>query len=50
MLSGIVIDDTELFNGKLKEWKNFYNYQRPHGSLNGKSPYEKFREKVNISV
>jgi len=48
MLNGIVIDSTELFNEKLKEWENFYNYHRPHGSLKGKTPYEKLREKLSI--
>ena len=32
-------DDVDL-NKKLKEWKNFCNFNRPHGSLNGKTPYE----------
>jgi len=34
MLKGIVIDSSKLFNKKLKEWQNFYNFQRPHASLN----------------
>ena len=32
-------DDTDL-NAKLKAWENFYNYDRPHLSLDGKTPYE----------
>jgi transposase InsO family protein len=27
-------------NRKLEEWENFYNYNRPHGAFNGKTPYE----------
>lgn len=27
---------------KLLEWQYFYNHKRPHGSLNGKTPYEKY--------
>lgn len=46
MLKGVVINNTELFNEKLQEWENFYNYQRPHGALNGKSPFEKLQEKL----
>jgi transposase InsO family protein len=46
MLEGVVIDDADLFNEKLKEWENFYNYSRPHGSLDGQTPYERFREKT----
>jgi transposase InsO family protein len=32
-------DDTDL-SAKLKAWENFYNYDRPHLSLDGKTPYE----------
>ena len=33
MLDGVVIDDTGLFNVRLKEWEDFYNFHRPHGAL-----------------
>jgi len=45
MLQGIVIDDSKLFNEKLREWENFYNFQRPHGSLSGQTPFERLQEK-----
>jgi len=32
-------DDVDL-NAKLEAWENFYNYDRPHISLDGKTPYE----------
>jgi transposase InsO family protein len=32
-------DDIDL-NAKLKAWEDFYNYDRPHLSLKGKTPYE----------
>lgn len=35
LLGGVVIDDTQLFNDKLQQWENFYNFERPHGSLAG---------------
>ena len=45
MLDGVVIDDTELFNDKLQEWENFYNFNRPHGGLDGQTPYERLRRR-----
>lgn len=35
-------DDVDL-NEKLPEWERFYNYDRPHGAFNGKTPYEALR-------
>ncbi|MFN7095159.1 MAG: integrase core domain-containing protein [Burkholderiales bacterium] len=28
----------------LTEWEYFYNHKRPHASLNGKTPYERYME------
>lgn len=38
-------NDVDL-NRKLKIWEDFYNYQRPHSSLKGKTPYEVLKEKM----
>ena len=46
MLDGVVIDDTELFNDKLQEWEHFYNFDRPHGGLDGQTPYERLLHKT----
>jgi transposase InsO family protein len=35
-------DDVNL-NEKLAEWEQFYNFNRPHGAFNGKTPYEALR-------
>jgi transposase InsO family protein len=35
-------DDVDL-NKKLGRWERFYNFDRPHGSLEGKTPYETLR-------
>ena len=37
-LKGVVIDNTALFNERLQEWQDFYNYHRPHGALGGQTP------------
>jgi len=34
-------DDIHLFNDKLREWEDYYNYHRPHGALDGQTPYER---------
>jgi transposase InsO family protein len=32
-------DEVDL-NGKLEKWEEFYNFNRPHGAFEGKTPYE----------
>ncbi|MFF7234062.1 IS481 family transposase [Streptomyces sioyaensis] len=46
LLEGQVIDDVNLFNIKLQEWEDYYNYHRPHGALTGQTPYERLRQKA----
>ena len=46
MLDGVVIDDSELFSTKLQECEDFYNFNRPHGGLDGQTPYERLRQKT----
>jgi transposase InsO family protein len=50
MLDGIVIDDASVLNAKLEEWERFYNFERPHGSLEGQTPYERLRQKTRAQV
>ena len=45
-LDGVVIDSAKVFNERLTEWENFYNYARPHGGLGGHTPYERLRMKT----
>ncbi|WP_436975838.1 hypothetical protein [Nonomuraea angiospora] len=45
LLDGVVIDDAEVFNDKLREWEDYYNY-RPHGGLGGQTPYERLKQKT----
>lgn len=40
-----VTDDIHLFNEKLREWEDYYNYHRPHGALDGQTPYERLLAK-----
>lgn len=46
LLDGVVIDDTGLFNEKLQEWEDFYNFHRPHGGLGGQTPYERLLQRT----
>jgi transposase InsO family protein len=39
-------DDIHLFNAKLREWEDYYNYHRPHGALDGHTPYERLLAKT----
>ena len=41
--SSISLDDPELAT-KLKSWEEYYNTQRSHSSLGGKTPWEKYQE------
>ncbi|MFV0143717.1 integrase core domain-containing protein, partial [Empedobacter falsenii] len=38
-------DDVDL-NQNLEQWENFYNFNRPHGSFKGKTPYEILKSKL----
>jgi transposase InsO family protein len=50
LLDGVVIDDTKVFNDKLREWENFYNYHRPHGGLGGQTPYERLKQRTQTRM
>ena len=50
MLDGVVIDDAGVFNERLLEWEDFYNFNRPHGGLGGQTPYERLRQKTGSPV
>lgn len=45
-----VTDDIHLFNEKLREWEDYYNYHRPHGALDGQTPYERLVAKTRARV
>lgn len=47
LLKGKIINSLEDFNFKIKKWQDYYNYERPHGSLEGKTPFEKLQSKLN---
>jgi transposase InsO family protein len=50
LLDGAVIDDAKIFNNKLQEWEDYYNFHRPHGGLRGQTPYERLRQKTQTRV
>jgi transposase InsO family protein len=45
-----IADDIHLFNDKLREWEDYYNYNRPHGALDGQTPYERLLAKTAGSL
>ena len=45
-----ISDDIHLFNEKLREWEDYYNYHRPHGGLGGQTPYERLLAKTRAGV
>ena len=45
-----ITDDIHLFNEKLREWEDYYNYHRPHGALGGQTPYERLVAKARAGV
>lgn len=45
-----ISDDIHLFNEKLREWEDYYNYHRPHGGLDGQTPYERLMAKARAGV
>lgn len=47
---GGVTDDIHLFNTKLREWEDYYNYHRPHGALDGQTPYERLLAKTRAGA
>ncbi len=45
-----ITDDIHLFNQKLREWEDYYNYHRPHGALVGQTPYERLLAKTKAGA
>jgi transposase InsO family protein len=50
LLDGVVLDDAKVFNDKLQEWEDCYNYHRPHGGLDGQTPYERLKQRTQARV
>jgi len=46
----VVIDGATLLNEKLQEWEDFYNFNRPHGALDGQTPCERLQQKTQNPV
>jgi transposase InsO family protein len=50
LLEGVVIDESGLFEERLREWEEHYNFTRPHGGLGGQTPYERLRQKTGMPM
>jgi len=37
-------------NQKLREWEDYYNYHRPHGAIEGQTPFERLIAKTRADV
>ena len=48
LLEGVVIDESGLFDERLREWEDHYDFTRPHGGLDGQTPSERLRQKTGI--
>lgn len=49
-LEGVEISGAEELDRRLQEWERFYNYERPHGALDGQTPYERLRDKLKAQA
>ena len=45
-----ITEDIHLFDEKLREWEDYYNYHRPHGALDGQTPYERLIAKTRAGT
>ncbi|MFF0561336.1 hypothetical protein [Streptomyces sp. NPDC004266] len=50
MLVGVLIDDTGVFNDKLREWEDHSNRHRPRGALGGQTPYARLKQKAQTPL
>jgi hypothetical protein len=46
LLRGVVINHAKHFNEKIRECGHFHNYDRPHGSQGGQTPYKRYKQKT----
>ena len=47
---GRVRESVYLFNKKLRQWEDYYNFDRPHGALDGQIPYERLSQKTRVEA
>ncbi len=47
---GPVRESIYLLNKKLRQSENYYNFDRPHGALDGQTPYERLLQKPRVEA
>jgi transposase InsO family protein len=45
-----ISDNVIIYNKKLREWEDYYNFHRPHGALDGATPYERLKQKKSLAL
>jgi len=45
----VTADEIHLFDEELREWRDYYNFHRPHGGLDGQTPNKRLLAKEDAA-